>query len=207
MFLRMKFKLVCRSFKVLGIWTHQPTSPAPLLHQALRSKQFPSTHHTNSDLSALKMWSESRSVVSLTLCHPMDYTVHGILQARILEWVAFPFSRGSSQPRDRTQVDSLLAEPQEKPTKVDLYLNPLPIPSIPSSSPFSTLLKRHLLCENSLDIPRTRRLLALLRPAVACTLPLVQSLSSRMALSVYRTVSHRELTESRDYASPGTEPA
>ena len=36
-----------------------------------------------------------------TLCDPMDYTVHGILQARILEWVAFPFSRGSSQPRDR----------------------------------------------------------------------------------------------------------
>ena len=35
---------------------------------------------------------------------PMDYRVHGILQARILEWVAFPFSRGSSQPRDRTQV-------------------------------------------------------------------------------------------------------
>ena len=34
----------------------------------------------------------------------MDYTVHGILQARILEWVAFPFSRGSSQPRDGTQV-------------------------------------------------------------------------------------------------------
>ena len=35
-----------------------------------------------------------------TLCNPMDYTVHGILQARILEWVTFPFSRGSSQPRD-----------------------------------------------------------------------------------------------------------
>ena len=30
------------------------------------------------------------------LCDPMDYIVHGILQARILEWVAFPFSRGSS---------------------------------------------------------------------------------------------------------------
>ena len=43
----------------------------------------------------------------LTLCNPMDYTVHGILQARILEWVAFPFSRGSSQPRDRTQVSRL----------------------------------------------------------------------------------------------------
>ena len=39
-----------------------------------------------------------------TLCNPMGYTFHGILQARILEWVAFPFSRGSSQPRDQTQV-------------------------------------------------------------------------------------------------------
>ena len=36
----------------------------------------------------------------LTLCDPIDYTVHGILQASIQEWVAFPFSRGSSQPRD-----------------------------------------------------------------------------------------------------------
>ena len=56
-----------------------------------------------------------------TLCNPMDYTVHGILQARILAWVAVPFSRGSSQPRDGTQVscialqaDSLPAEPQGK---------------------------------------------------------------------------------------------
>ena len=44
----------------------------------------------------------------------------GILQARILEWVAFPFTRGSSQSRDRTQVsriagDSLPAKPQGKP--------------------------------------------------------------------------------------------
>ena len=44
--------------------------------------------------------SESRSVV----CDPVDCTVHGILQARILGWVAFPFSRGSSQTRDRIQV-------------------------------------------------------------------------------------------------------
>ena len=41
------------------------------------------------------------------LCNPMDYTVHGILQARILEWVAIPFFRGSSQPRDQTQVSSI----------------------------------------------------------------------------------------------------
>ena len=47
-----------------------------------------------------------------TLCDPMDYSlpgfpVHGILQARILEWVAVPFSRGSSQPRDWTQVSCI----------------------------------------------------------------------------------------------------
>ena len=34
----------------------------------------------------------------------MDYSVHGILQARILEWIAFPFSKGASQPRVQTQV-------------------------------------------------------------------------------------------------------
>ena len=42
------------------------------------------------------------------LCDPMDYRVHGVLQAKILEWAAFPFSRGSSQPRDWMQV-SLMA--------------------------------------------------------------------------------------------------
>ena len=42
-----------------------------------------------------------------TLYDPMGYTVHGIPQARILEWAAFPFSRGSSRPRDRTQVSCI----------------------------------------------------------------------------------------------------
>ena len=56
----------------------------------------------------------------LTLCDPMDYKVHGILQARILEWVDFPFSKGSSQPRDQTQVSCIEGiffnnEPQGKP--------------------------------------------------------------------------------------------
>ena len=41
--------------------------------------------------------SESHSVMSDSM---VPWTVHGILQARILKWVAFPFSRGSSQPRD-----------------------------------------------------------------------------------------------------------
>ena len=48
----------------------------------------------------------------LTLCDPMDCrppssSVHGILQARILEWVAIPFSRVSFQPRDRTQLSCI----------------------------------------------------------------------------------------------------
>ena len=52
----------------------------------------------------------SCSVVSL--CDPMDCSlpgssVHGIFQARILQWIAIPFSRGSSQPRDQTQVSSI----------------------------------------------------------------------------------------------------
>ena len=41
------------------------------------------------------------------LCDPVDHNIHGILQARTLEWVAFPFSRGSSQPRDRTRVSHI----------------------------------------------------------------------------------------------------
>ena len=55
-----------------------------------------------------------------TLCDPMNYTVHGIRQARIQEWVAFPFSRGSSQPRieprsPASQADSLPTELSGKP--------------------------------------------------------------------------------------------
>ena len=67
-----------------------------------------------------------------TLCNLMDYSppgssVHGILQVRILERVAIPFSRGVSQPRDRTRVsriaeDTLLPETPEMPM---LYHNPV----------------------------------------------------------------------------------
>ena len=43
----------------------------------------------------------------MSLYDPMDHRVHGILQARILEWEAFSFSRGSSQIRDQTQVSHI----------------------------------------------------------------------------------------------------
>ena len=55
-----------------------------------------------------------------TPCNPMEYRVHGILQAKVLEWVAFPspedLPKPEIEPRSPTlQVDSLSAEPQDKP--------------------------------------------------------------------------------------------
>ena len=76
----------------------------------------------------LKLFIHFRGDTNLTLCYAMDCSppgssVHGILQARILEWVAISFSRGSSQPRDRTwisalQADALSSEPPGKPSLV-----------------------------------------------------------------------------------------
>ena len=70
-----------------------------------------------------KTGSESHSVVPESLNH-MDYTVHGILQARILEWVALPFSKGSSQLWDRTQVSCIqaISLPAELPGKPKRFL-------------------------------------------------------------------------------------
>ena len=53
-------------------------------------------------------WPLKRKWKSLSLYDLRDYTVYGILQARILAWVAFPFSRGSSQSRDWTQVSRIV---------------------------------------------------------------------------------------------------
>jgi len=49
-------------------------------------------------------WMYRHIQICMTVCDPMDCTVHGILQDRILEWVAVPFSRGPYQPRNRIQV-------------------------------------------------------------------------------------------------------
>ena len=64
--------------------------------------------HVITTLSWLLFHSENESFSSWSsLCETMDYTVHGILQARIPEQVAFPFSRRSSQARDQTQVSHI----------------------------------------------------------------------------------------------------
>ena len=64
----------------------------------------------------------------LTLCDPMDWrlpgsSVHGISQARILQWVAISFSRGSSQPGDLTQLSCIIGEslPSEPAGKIMYY--------------------------------------------------------------------------------------
>ena len=67
--------------------------------------------HRQRSLEGYSPWSEVAQSCP-TLCDPMDSsppgsTVHGIFQARILEWATISFSRGSSQPRDQTQVSSL----------------------------------------------------------------------------------------------------
>ena len=67
-----------------------------------------------------KQKSESVKSLSHVQLFVIPWSVHGILQARILEWVAIPFSRGSSQPRDRTQVSHIAGrffttEPSRKP--------------------------------------------------------------------------------------------
>ena len=77
-------------------------SPSPISYQT--PFRFPPTEWSNALGVILKL-----KVAQLCpgLCNPMDYTVHGILQARILEWVAYPFSRRSSRPRNQTRVSCI----------------------------------------------------------------------------------------------------
>ena len=85
-----------------------------------KNKKYTDCKGRNKTISILKLhslvyikfwkWKWSEVVQSCpTFCDPVDYrlpgiSVHGILQARILEWVTISFSRGSSRPRDRTRV-------------------------------------------------------------------------------------------------------
>ena len=73
------------------------TSKAPAIKEKLDFIKIENFYTSKDIIKKVKV-----SQLCPTLCDPMDCTVHGILQARILEWVAFTFSRESSQPRDRT---------------------------------------------------------------------------------------------------------
>ena len=61
---------------------------------------------TTGGMNRYEQW-KWKSLSHVWFGDPMDYTVHGILQARILEWEAIPFSRGSSQLRDQTQISRI----------------------------------------------------------------------------------------------------
>ena len=87
-----------RSYTVLAI-LHLLDKEAVLVEEAVGSH---TTVHQSEKWLEASLLSESHSVVSV-----MDYAIHGILQARILEWVAFSFSRRSSWPRDRTKVSHI----------------------------------------------------------------------------------------------------
>ena len=77
-------------------------------------------------MNSLLLFLKVKVVVTCpTLSDPMDYTVHVILQAGILEWVAFPFSRGPSNPEIQPrspefQADSLPADPHGKPKNTEV---------------------------------------------------------------------------------------
>ena len=89
-------------------WTEEPGGL-----QSKRVAKSQSRLSAHARIAALQRGGGTVTESYLTLCDPMDCSppgssVHGILQARILEWVAMSSSRGSSQPRDQTQV-SLIA--------------------------------------------------------------------------------------------------
>ena len=103
------------TFIVLGdsLWTQnsQPSSSCNLISGSeLWSHYLQRSLITCSSLSFridMKVKVKVDQLCLTLLCYPMDYIVHGILQARILNWAVFPFSRGYSQPKDQTQVSRI----------------------------------------------------------------------------------------------------
>ena len=149
-------KVILASLTPLSISTSIIFTPTPNEPDLLPSHSLPHSHSwvcwkvshnqencfqptfTHDQQAQTQHWPAKKLRViqsSPTPCNPMDYSppgssAHGILQARILEWIAIPFSRGSSQPRDRTQIsqaDSLPPEPPGKPRILEWAAYPPPI--------------------------------------------------------------------------------
>ena len=92
----------------------------PAAHQRTNFSPYPPSGSVGKESACSAGVKEKVAQSCPTLCNPMNCTVHGILQAGILEWAAFPFSRGLPNPgiepgSPALQVDSLPAEPLEKP--------------------------------------------------------------------------------------------
>ena len=86
-----------QNFCITWLLASPPRSNSPRVLEIL-----PPDLNTKSEVNEVKV-----TQLCPTLCDPMDYTVHGILQARTLEWVAFPFSRGSFRHRIWTRVSCI----------------------------------------------------------------------------------------------------
>ena len=100
--MKVKVKSLSRVRLLVTSWTAAYQAPPSMefsRQEYWSGVRLPSPRYTLSEVKVVQS--------CLTLCDPMDYTVHEILQARILERVAFSFSRRSSQPRGRTQVSCI----------------------------------------------------------------------------------------------------
>ena len=89
-----------------GIEPRSPALPADSLPSEPRVKPVLEYRKLNA-LRSEVLVSQLCSALCPMDCSPLGYSVHGILQARILKWVAIPFSRGFSQPRDRTEASRI----------------------------------------------------------------------------------------------------
>ena len=125
-----------------------PQSVSPIRKLPKASYPYPSEgrqneKHNHRELTKLITWITALSNQScLILCDPVDcslpgFSVHGILQARILEWVTFSFSRGSSQPRDTSADVGPLGELLRGPFGLK------PLEKLSQSHTFITTLSHH----------------------------------------------------------------
>ena len=89
-------------------WCHRPSRfPRASFLERAREEMMVFIQKSLGEMVLIGSESESHTVMSDSFYNPMGYSVHEILQARILEWIAIPFCRGSSQPKDWTQVSHI----------------------------------------------------------------------------------------------------
>ena len=97
--------------------------------------------------SSINQWASEVAQLYLLFCDPMDYSlpstsIHGIFQARVLECVAISFPRGSSQPRDQTQVSCIAGR------CFTVWVVRRNLPVKPSSPPFSLKIRNKIKVPN-----------------------------------------------------------
>ena len=106
---KLKFSCLCsRPGTVLGTWACLLQENPPLQKCPRKTTTMVMARRRPGARTAYGFFGKVKvTQLSPTLCDPMDYTIHGLLQVGIVEWVAFPFSRGSSQPRDQIQISRI----------------------------------------------------------------------------------------------------